>query len=157
MSRLSPVPSEYCSSEIQVIKDKLQSFKFDDNGEPGLLRQQLQDYNKLRDQLKAAVQVKISKIRSKIPIPQSEKLSRQISEVTARTKPATASYTTINDFDKKIEPLLIITPQPTLNRPGYTNFRILSQESETPHTLSLTHFLGLIVIFTLFTAEFSII
>jgi len=116
VSRLSPVPSEYCSSEIQVIKDKLQSFKFDDNGEPGLLRQQLQDYNKLRDQLKAAVQ--------------SEKLSRQISEVTARTKPPTASYTTINDFDKKIEPLLIITPQPTLN----------SQKSSTSLTPKIDHY-----------------
>ena len=113
-----------------MIKDKLQSFKFDDNGEPGLLRQQLQDYNKLRDQLKAAVQVQ-NPSKNRTLTFQSEKLSRQISEVTAKTKPATASYTTINDFDKKIEPLLIITPQPTLNRPGYTNFRILSQESET--------------------------
>ena len=57
MSRISPVPSEYASSEIDQIKEKLQTFKFDDNGEPGLLKQQLNDYNKLRDQLKAAVQV----------------------------------------------------------------------------------------------------
>lgn len=58
VTRLSPVPTiEYCTSEIELIKEKLQTFKFDDNGEPSLLKQQLNDYNKLRDQLKAAVQV----------------------------------------------------------------------------------------------------
>ena len=49
---------EYCTSEIDLIKEKLQTFKFDDNGEPSLLKQQLGDYNKLRDQLKAAIQVR---------------------------------------------------------------------------------------------------
>ena len=58
---MSPIPSE-CGSEVEKIKRKLQTFKFDDNGVPGLLRQQLEDYKELRKQLKSAVQVNIWEI-----------------------------------------------------------------------------------------------
>jgi len=121
---MSPIPSE-CGSEVEKIKRKLQTFKFDDNGVPGLLRQQLEDYKELRKQLKSAVQ--------------SAELSKEISEVSnkpskrrVRYGSSKPSYTLISPKSSKsqmentvkstsgnslqqvdsnkMEPLLIITP-----------------------------------------------